>query len=195
MMRVLALFCSPYRGGNSDILAARFLSALTHAEVERVFVSDLKIEPCRSCRACNTTGRCILQDDAPPLYEKIVSAEVLLFATPCHMGGLPSTAQALVERAQFLWARNYLLGLPPPTRTAGNRPRRLYAILTGGQRDPKTRSGVLYILSIWGRHVGAHLAAALDAGGLHEHGDVREREDLLQRAHLLGRSSLYPYFT
>ena len=189
-MRVVMVLCSPYRGGNSDTLAEAFASVMPDRSVERVAVSDLQIAPCRSCRACNTTGRCVVQDDASRVYERLLAADMVVVATPCHMGGFPSAAQALLERAQFLWARQYLLKRLPPKTTKGGTQRKLLAIITGGQKAEWVIEGMIRTLKTWGCLIGAQLCAVMFAGGLHEHEDAAGNAGLRWHAALLAASVL-----
>ncbi|GEM_PF-400881 len=189
-MRVVVVLCSPYRGGNSDTLAEAFASVMPDKSVEYVVVSDLQVAPCRSCRACNTTGRCVVQDDALRVYERLLAADIVLVATPCHMCGFPSSAQALLERAQFLWARRYLLKRLPHMTTKSGAPRKLLAIITGGQKAESVIEGMIKTLKAWGRLIGAQLCAVMFAGGLHEHRDAVGDEGLRRHAALLAASAL-----
>lgn len=190
-MRVLAVLCSPFRGGNSDTLADTFLRTLRSAEVERLLLSDLKISPCRSCRFCDGNGECVVKDDVPGIYERLLKADIVVVSAPCHMGGFPAKAQALFERAQFLWARKYLLK-KPINRV---RPCRLFALLTGGQRSSAFRRGMVETLRIWGRTLDMVLESVIDAGGLHNHGDAARDFSLLHRVKLLAASLIPPHFT
>ena len=192
VMRVVAVLCSPYRGGNSDTLAEAFASAMPTESVERVVVSDLHVEPCRSCRACNTTGSCVLDDDAAKVYERLLAADVVVVATPCHMCGFPSAAQALLERAQFLWARRYLLKRPPHTSTNSRIHRKLFAIITGGQKAEWVIDGMVRTLKTWGCLIGAPLCAVMFAGGLHEHSDATGDTRLRRHVALLAASVFPP---
>jgi len=189
-MRVMAVLCSPYRGGNSDTLAEAFASVLPAKSVERVVVSDLQVAPCRSCRACNATGRCVVRDDATNVYERLLAADIVLVATPCHMCGFPAAAQALLERAQFLWVRRYLLKRLPRKTTNGGTSRKLFAIITGGQRAEWVVEGMVRTLKAWGRLIGAQLCAVMFAGGLHGHEDAAGDAGLRRRAALLAASVL-----
>jgi len=194
-MRVVAVLCSPYRGGNSDTLAEAFVSAIPAESVERVAVSDLQVTPCRSCRACHTTGPCVLQDDAAGVYERLLAADVVVVATPCHMCGFPSAAQALLERAQFLWAQRYRLKRTPHTTTKSHFQRKLFAIITGGQKAEWVVDGMVRALKAWGCLIGAPLCAVMFAGGLHEHKDAAGDAQLRHHAALLAASAFPPHFT
>ena len=146
--------------------------------------------PCRSCRACNATGRCVVQDDASRVYERLLAADTVLVATPCHMGGFPAAAQALLERAQFLWARRYLLKRLPPKTTKGGTHRKLLAIITGGQKAEWVIEGMIKTLKTWGCLIGAQLCAVMFAGRLHEHNDAAGNAELQRHAALLAASVL-----
>ena len=73
--KVLILSGSPRHGGNSDTLCDRFMQGAKEAgnEVEKVFVSDLKIGYCCACYHCQRSGgECCKKDDMRTLMPKIL---------------------------------------------------------------------------------------------------------------------------
>ncbi len=131
-MRVLGIGGSPRRGSNSDLLLKEALAGAcaAGAETHLLYAADLNIMPCNHCDSCLRTGNCLFQDDMQKVYRELEQADRLILASPIHFMGLPSQLKALIDRAQALWARKYLLNLPP----LGDSRRRLGIFLAVGGR-------------------------------------------------------------
>jgi len=114
-MKVLGITGSPRRGGNTDRLLAEVLrgAASRGAEVRTIVLNDLKITPCQHCDACLEAGRCRIMDDMPTVYSELEQADSIVLASPIHFMGVTAQAKAMIDRCQCLWARKYVLKLPP----------------------------------------------------------------------------------
>jgi len=95
--------------GNPQGQTARAADALIEglraagAEVEKVFLPELKIERCRQCDengwgTCRTEGRCAIDDDFGPVADKIRAAAALVFATPVYFSDLSESMRAFLDR-------------------------------------------------------------------------------------------------
>ena len=83
--KVLILSSSPRRGGNSDTLCDEFMRGATEAgnEVKKVFLRDKTIHYCTGCGVCSQYKKpCPQKDDAAEIIEKMLSADVIVLATP-----------------------------------------------------------------------------------------------------------------
>jgi len=107
----LALACSPRKNGNTSQLAAAALEEcrLAGCHTEFIQLTDYHFAPCRACGGCNTTGKCVIKDDARLLFDKILSADRLILAAPIFSMGINAQAKALIDRSQQFWAAKYLL--------------------------------------------------------------------------------------
>ena len=91
-------------------------------QVERVHLLDYEFGPCRSCYECirNSEHRCILKDDmgsmgAGNLWQKVESANAMLWATPVHCWTADALIHMFIERLYpFLWSGE-LRGIPVGT--------------------------------------------------------------------------------
>jgi multimeric flavodoxin WrbA len=86
-MKVLGIYGSPRKGGNSDILLEEALNGARSAgaEVSSIRCSDLHISGCLECGGCDETGTCVMEDDMGPVYQQLVDAEVIFLASPILM--------------------------------------------------------------------------------------------------------------
>jgi len=120
-IKVLAFATGPRRHGNSETLLDWVLASMGEepgVEIEKFALSDIRVNPCRGCNACETLNRCVQRDDMDMLHDRIVGADCIVFATPIYCMGICSQGKALVDRAQVFRSRKYVLKLPvvPPER-------------------------------------------------------------------------------
>jgi len=111
VVTVLGISGSPHRHGNTETLLDSFLEGARSAgaSVEKVVLKDLEYSACRGCNACHKDGNCIVQDDAPPLFEKILVADCLAVASPIYSMGITAQLKGFIDRGQYLWARRFVL--------------------------------------------------------------------------------------
>ena len=106
-MKVLGIYGSPRKGGNTDVLLDEALrgAGITGAEVSPVRCCDLKISGCAECGGCDQTGVCVIDDDMQEVYPKLLEANVVILASPIFFYGISSQAKALIDRCQAMWCR------------------------------------------------------------------------------------------
>ncbi len=118
--RVVAVYGSPRRGGNTDVLLDTFLKGLNECSifskrkkmeliVKKLFVSELHISPCRECRHCSIDGECIVDDDMQEVYPEIMNSNLLLIASPVFFTTVSGYLKAFIDRFQRFWALKYEL--------------------------------------------------------------------------------------
>ena len=110
-VRVLGISGSPRRHGNTETLLDAVLEGAREAgaTVEKLVLRPLEYASCRGCNACHKTGVCVIEDDLTPVFEKIAAADVLVLASPIYSMGITAEAKGLIDRAQYLWARKFIL--------------------------------------------------------------------------------------
>lgn len=118
---VLGIACSPRVNGNTTrlLLEAQETTQANGHPFELIYLSHLKINPCRGCGACSAEGNCVIEDDIPKLQEKLILADRIILAAPIFMMGVNAQTKIMIDRMQTLWARKYLLNqsLPNPTKS------------------------------------------------------------------------------
>ena len=115
MLKVLGILGSARIGGNTELLLQSAIEGTQHegAEVEIVRLSSLNIKPCLNCGGCNENGICIQQDDMQMLFEKLLTYDLFLLASPIYFMGLSAWTKAFIDRCQCLWIRKYRLNRYP----------------------------------------------------------------------------------
>ncbi len=108
---VLGISGSPRRHGNTETLLDAVLEGAREAgaDVEKVVLRPLDYASCRGCNACHRNGVCVISDELAPVFEKIAAADVLVLASPIYSMGITAEAKGLIDRAQYLWARRFIL--------------------------------------------------------------------------------------
>ncbi len=73
------------------------------AETEAVNVCRMNIRPCTSCRTCVTTGRCSIDDDMTRIIvPKLLSADIVVVATPVYFNNVSACTKAFIDRTWCL---------------------------------------------------------------------------------------------
>lgn len=103
-MRVIGVSGSPRVGGNTDLILNEALQAAkaAGAEVSLIRVYDYKLEPCRACMACFSTGKCVQEDDCPKLFEMLKQADAVILASPSYFQGVTAQMKTFIDRVGFL---------------------------------------------------------------------------------------------
>jgi multimeric flavodoxin WrbA len=109
-MNVLGIYGSPRKGGNTDQLLDKVLEGAraAGAEVQAVYVRDLKMSGCIECGGCDDTGKCVVEDDMQSVYPLLEKADVIFLASPIFFYSLTAQVKALIDRVQAMWAKQRL---------------------------------------------------------------------------------------
>jgi multimeric flavodoxin WrbA len=109
-MLLLAIFGSPRKNGNTDLMMDSFIEGALSAsniELQRIYVRDLRISGCLACGYCDEHGACVQQDDMQTVYHFLDAAERIVVASPIFFYGLSGQMKLLVDRSQALYMRKY----------------------------------------------------------------------------------------
>lgn len=99
-MKVLAISGSPRFGGNSDVLCDRFLEGAEEAghETKKIQLGRKKLSPCLGCEACSKTGKCVQKDDMEEILEELITADVIVLATPVYFYSMDAQMKMFIDR-------------------------------------------------------------------------------------------------
>ena len=109
-MKVLGIYGSPRKGGNTDQLLDKTLEAAqgTGADTSEIYARRLKISGCLECGGCDKTGECVVDDDMQTVYPLLEKSDVIILAAPIFFYGVPAQAKALIDRSQASWSKRIL---------------------------------------------------------------------------------------
>ncbi len=185
-LKVLGITGSPRRAGNTDLLLAEVMkgAASRGAKVKTIILSNLEIAPCQHCDACLETGRCKIEDDMQMVYDELEQADRIVLASPIQFMGVTAQAKAMIDRCQALWARKYVLNIPP---LGNRRERKGLFISVGGRRIANlfkpalaTVKNLFWVLDI--TYAGELVLPRVD-----EKGAITKNPDALNQAFLAGQ--------
>jgi multimeric flavodoxin WrbA len=188
-MKVLGIMGSPRRQSNTEILLDKALEGAREAgaEVEKVLVSKLKISPCLEIYACRKDGNCAIKDDMQLLYEKLLEADHVIFASPIFFYGITSQAKAIIDRCQALWVRRHVLGMGKEDK----RVRRGAFISVGATRGKKLFDGAVLTVKYFFDAIGVKYSGDLLVRGIDNKGQIEEHPAALEDAFRLGQELVH----
>ena len=186
-MKVLGLFGSPRRGGNTEILLEKALKGAERegAEIERLYLSDLKITPCTECHGCDSTGDCVILDEMQKIYPKLLEADIIILASPIFFYGVTAWAKTLIDRSQALWAKKYLVN-DPAMGKRGKR-RKGFFISVGATKGQKVFEGAILTVKYFFDALNTEYTGELVYRGIDGKGEILKHPKALEQAREAGR--------
>ncbi len=184
-MKVLGIMGSPRRQSNTEILLDKALEGAREAgaQVEKVLISKLRISPCLEIYACRKDGNCAIKDDMQLLYEKLLEADHVVFASPMFFYGVTSQAKAIIDRCQALWVRKHVLGMDREDK----RERRGVFISVGATRGTKLFDGAVLTVKYFFDAIGVKYSGDLLVRGIDNKAQIKEHPTALEDSFRLGQ--------
>ena len=171
---VLVISTSPRKNGNSDALADAFIRGAQQVgnQVEKINLYDKTIGFCKGCLTCQSTQRCIINDDASAIAQRMLTADVIVFATPIYYYGMCGQMKTLLDRANPLYSADY-------------RFRDIYLLAAAAEEDEHTVDGAVTGLQGWiDCFEKARLAGTVFAGGVTAVGEIQNHPSLAKAQEL-----------
>ena len=186
-MKVMGIFGSPRKGGNTDTLLEETLKGAEKegAEVERLHLTEFTITPCKECHGCDRTGECVILDDMQKIYPKLLDADVIILASPIFFYGISAWAKAFVDRCQALWSRKYLV----KDRSLGKEGKRRkgFFISVGATKGERVFEGAILTTKYFFDVINAEYVGELVFRGIDAKGDILKHPEALQQAFEVGK--------
>lgn len=177
MKRVLVISSSLRKNSNSEQLAVSFADGASSAghEVEVISLRDKEIRFCVGCLSCQKTQQCFMHDDADAIREKMLYADVLVFATPIYYYEMSGILKTLLDRANPLYSSDY-------------RFREIYALATAAENEEHVPEKAFSGIEGWvDCFENAKLVGTLFCGGVTASGEINNNAKL-QEAYDMGRN-------
>lgn len=176
MKKVLIISTSLRNGSNSETLAhetERGAKDKGH-NVEFITLKDKNIQFCKGCLACQKTGKCVIDDDANEIMEKMKNADVIVWATPVYYYEMSGQMKTLIDRANALYELNYNF-------------REIYLITTSADGDSEVVQTVINGLNGWVACLDkAKICGYINGGGVNNPNDIVQHPDLYEKAYKMG---------
>lgn len=177
MKNVLIISSSLRKDSNSEALANEFARGASEVgnKVEQISLRGKDIRFCKGCLACQKTRRCVINDDAPAIVEKMHDADIIAFATPIYYYEMCGQFKTLLDRANPLYSSDY-------------RFRDIYMMTSAAEDEAYVPERAVAGLTGWiDCFEKAHLAGTVFAGGVSEPGDTAGHPSL-EHAYKMGKS-------
>lgn len=175
--KVLIISSSLRKNSNSEMLADEFMRGAKEAghQAEKVSLRHQRIGFCKGCLACQKTGHCVIKDDAAEIAQKMLTADVIAFATPIYYYEMSGQMKTMLDRANPLFPSDYAF-------------RDIYLLTTAADSDEDAMEGARKGLEGWiACFEKAKLAGAVFAGGVDAPGEVKEHP-ALEKAYQMGQN-------
>lgn len=184
MIKVVGISGSPRKGGNTDILLDKALEGAREAggEVLKIRLNDLSMKGCQECGSCQTTGKCVLDDDMQKLYRLFEELDVLIIASPIFFSGLSSQTKMMIDRCQSIWARKYRLNNPMATDG-----KRQGAFLSVGGMKKSDFSGAISTIKVFFTSIDVRYMGELTFPGIDSKGEINDHPTALDEARTFGK--------
>lgn len=169
MKKVLILSGSPRNHGNSDILCDEFARGASEKghSVEKIRVADKNIGFCRACYACKNTGSCVIHDDMAEVLQKMIDADVIVFASPVYFYSVDAQLKALIDRTVSRWLEV--------------KNKEFYYIVTAADEDPEAAATTIACFRGYADCVdGAKEMGIIYGMGAYEKGEITSKAAMTQ---------------
>ena len=187
MGKILAIYGSPRRKGNTSLLLKNAVKGAIEAgaEVEEIILRDLKMSPCLEIYGCKKNGRCVIQDDFQHMYDKLLSCQGLMLASPIFFYTVSAHTKILMDRCQSLWVKKYWL----EKNTIENHKftRKGLFISVGATKGKRLFEGTLLSIRYFFEILDMELYRSLLYRSLDFEGDILGHPDYLIEAHRSGK--------
>ena len=97
-MKIVIINGSARAGNTLTAINAFVKGASEKNEIEVIHPDKLKIAPCKGCGVCQCYKGCVDKDDTNPTIDKIVAADMILFATPVYWWGISAQLKQIIDK-------------------------------------------------------------------------------------------------
>jgi len=174
---VLIISTSLRKGGNSEILSKEFAKGAKEAghDVEIVILYDKSIKFCTGCLVCQRTKRCVIHDDADAIAQKMLTAEVIAFATPIYFYEMSGQMKTMLDRSNPLFPSDYAF-------------RDIYLLAAAADEEESAVDGAIKGLQGWlDCFEKTNLKGVVRGVGVTDEGDIAGNP-VLQEAYEMGKT-------
>ena len=99
-MKIVVLAGSPNKNGSTNMLVKEF-ERDAHEVWHQIKIIDctrISVRPCIGCIACGYEGPCVQKDDMENIKNEILSADMIVFATPLYYYGMSAQLKTVIDR-------------------------------------------------------------------------------------------------
>lgn len=97
-MKIVIVNGSARKGNTFAAIEAFYEGAKATHDIEVLQADKLKIDFCKGCGACECYKGCVDQDDTNPTIDKLVAADMIVFATPVYWWGMSAQLKLVIDK-------------------------------------------------------------------------------------------------
>ena len=97
-MKIVIVNGSARKGNTLTAIQAFAEGVAEENEIEIIAPEKLNIAPCKGCGVCQCSKGCVDQDDTNLTIDKIVAADVIVFATPVYWWGMSAQLKLIIDK-------------------------------------------------------------------------------------------------
>ena len=189
-VKVLGIYGSPRKGGNTDLILDKILegSHAAGAETNAIYVRRLKIDGCLECGSCDETGECVIQDDMQSVYPLLQAADIIFLASPNFFYNVTAQVKLLIDRSQAMWSKRLLEKTPEQRRTYDSG--KGYLICIGATKGKNLFVGVELTVKYFFDALDMTYEGGLLIDRVEAKGEILEHPDVMDRAFELGKAAV-----
>ena len=109
-MKVTTILGSPREKGNTAKVLGLFEELIMQDhEVDRINIASRKVNGCLGCMKCREVTDepgCVQEDEAGSIFERLIDADALIYASPLYCWGFSSQMKAFIDR-HFCLVKGY----------------------------------------------------------------------------------------
>ena len=107
-LKLLAIVGSPRLKGNTNYLVDQALEEASRlgAEIEKLVLSQYKLNPCLGHDDCASYNLCLQKDDAAWILDRFCEADGVILATPVYYYNVSAQMKAFIDRNYFLYTHD-----------------------------------------------------------------------------------------
>lgn len=177
MKKILIISTSLRNRSNSEIVAQYVKNGAIAAgnDVELITLKNKNIAFCNGCMACQKLGKCIINDDANIITDKICESDVIVWVTPIYYYEMSGQMKTLIDRANSLYVRNRKF-------------KSVYLVSVSAEDSKNVIDGALKGVQGWVDCFNeVELKGYLSFGGFNEPNEINNNNDKLMEAFEFGR--------
>ena len=97
-MKIVIINGSARKGNTLTAISTFEKGAAEKNDIEVIAADKLHISPCKGCGVCQCNKGCVDQDDTNSTIDKIVAADMIVFATPVYWWGMSAQIKQVIDK-------------------------------------------------------------------------------------------------
>jgi multimeric flavodoxin WrbA len=181
-MKIVCIYGSPRKNGNSSSIADHFLAALTgpNDEVKFFQLNGLDFRGCQGCMICKGKyEKCILNDGLEEVLDNVREADILVLATPVYYYDVTGQVKCFVDRTWSYLKPDYETN-PEPSRLLPGKT--LVFIQSQGDPNPDMHNDIYPKYNLFFNIYGFKKSYLIRACGVNEPGEAKNKRDVMELA-------------